>query len=295
MLKKLPDITKASLFYGIALLLALAVALMPGATTMPGATIIVYMFTPLVAVVIMLFVITRDGYTKAGLKSLGLHRMGVRAWPAALLVPLLVMGFAYGVVWSTGVASFAVPEKTFGMDLPLWAVPLFAVFLIIQASLTNSLGEEIGWRGYLLPRLESLGMWRASLLSGFLWGLWHLPMILLTTLYHPDGNRLIVIPLFLLGATILGVFFGYLRFRTGSVWPAAIGHSAQNVFWAVFGAFTVAASPLSTEYLAGETGILPLVGYAVLGGLLMYTLTRSSSKENPQPAENVRESDRQPA
>ena len=92
------------------MLLALALALMPGTTTMPGATTFVYMFTPLVAVVIMLFVITRDGCTKAGSKSLGLHRLGV--------------------------------------------VPLFAVFLIVQTSLTNSLGEEIGWRGYLLPRLR---------------------------------------------------------------------------------------------------------------------------------------------
>lgn len=149
MLNKLMDRTKASLFYGIALLLAVAVALMPGTTTF------VYMFTPLAAVAIMLFVVTRDGYTKAGLKSLGLHRLGLRAWPAALLVPLLVMGLAYGVVWGAGLATFGTPEFLEGISPIL--IPLIVIMNIVMASFTRSLGEDLGWRGYLVPRLEFFG------------------------------------------------------------------------------------------------------------------------------------------
>jgi membrane protease YdiL (CAAX protease family) len=72
------------------------------------------------------------------------------------------------------------------------------------------------------------------------------------------------VPLFLLTFTVGGLLYGYLRLSTGSVWPASLAHSAHNCFWALFGSMTVAASPLATEYLAGETGLLPIVGYGLL-------------------------------
>ncbi len=121
MFGKFADGGKALVFYAIALVLALAVALVPGATTF------VYAFTPLAAVAVMMFVVTREGYTKEGLKSLGLHRPGLGAWPAAVLVPLLVMGAAYGVVWATGIAPFSVPERPFGVEMPLWLVPVLTL------------------------------------------------------------------------------------------------------------------------------------------------------------------------
>ncbi len=87
-------------------------------------------------------------------------------------------------------------------------------------------------------------------------GVWHLPLILLTGLYHAGGNRLIAVPLFLTSVVVAGVFLGYLRLRTGSVWPAVMGHAADNVFWSVFGVFTATSSPLVNEYLVGDSGIL---------------------------------------
>lgn len=125
------------------------------------------------------------------------------------------------------------------------------------------------------------------LLSGFLHAVWHLPLIFLTTLYHDDGNKFIVIPLFLLSVTIAGVFLGYLRLRTDSVWPAVIAHSAHNVLWTFFAGFTVASTPLASEYLAGDTGILLSVGYAALASWLMYSLTRRPRPAKLQPAESV--------
>src|SRR5439155_1384764 len=83
--------------------------------------------------------------------SLGLHRLGIKAWPLAVLVPLAVIGIAYGVVWSIGVAGFSPPA---GLDAADWAtgltIGLFQNLVII--GVTVSLGEELGWRGYLQPR-----------------------------------------------------------------------------------------------------------------------------------------------
>ena len=140
-----------------------------------------------------------------------------------------------------------------------------------------SLGEELGWRSYLLPRLAFVGAWGAVLLTGVLHAVFHLPIILLTTLYHAGANKFLLIPLFVLSLTVVGMFLGYLRLRTGSVWPAVLGHSAHNSIWAAFSAFSAGSSPLASEYLAGESGVLVILGYAALGGWSMYTLTRRSS------------------
>ena len=74
-------------------------------------------------------------------------------------------------------------------------------------------GEEIGWRGYLLPCFSGLGVRRSLLRVGFIHGLWHLPVMLLTSAYHAAGNPFVIVPLFVTTLTLAGVYFGYLRQR----------------------------------------------------------------------------------
>lgn len=156
------------------------------------------------------------------------------------------------------------------------AVTLQAPFLgertlhVVMVTLFGALGEEIGWRGYLLPQLHGLGLRRALLISGLLHGLWHLPAMIWTPFYHGAGNRLIIIPLFLLTLTMAGVCYGYLRLTTASIWSAALAHSRFNIFWERFNSFTDTASPLAPEYLAGESGVLTLVALAVLAAWFVH-------------------------
>src|SRR5215212_5646023 len=107
MFTQLTTSAKALLFFAIALGLTLTVSLL--APLLGEATPLVHMFTPLLAALLMLLVVTRDGYTKAGWAALGLQRAGVRAWGLALLVPFLILGFSYGALWLSGVATFAMP------------------------------------------------------------------------------------------------------------------------------------------------------------------------------------------
>ncbi len=276
MYKTLSDPVKAIVFYAIAfeLELAVAVALAP---VLGELAALVGMFTPTIAALFMLLVVTREGYTRAGWASLGLHRAGLRAWGAALLVPLLILGGAYGVLWASGVASAALPAGLSGGALIQLA--LKTLIMIGIGVFSGALGEELGWRGYLLPRLLFLGPQRALLLGGLLHGIWHLPMFLLTPYYYVDENPLIYLPLFLATLTLAGVFYGYLRLTTGSVWPAAIAHRALNVFWNRFTAITVTTSPLLVEYLAGEAGLLTLIGIAIVATVLLARLEASSRRE----------------
>src|SRR6266545_6048055 len=278
MYKTLSDPVKAIVFYAIAfgLELAVAIALAP---VLGELAALVGMFTPTIAVLVMLLVLTREGYTRAGWESLGLHRAGLRAWGLALLVPLLALGGAYGVLWASGVASAALPAELSGGALIQLA--LKTLFMIAIGVFSGALGEELGWRGYLLPKLLFLGPRRALLLSGLLHGLWHLPLILLTPYYHNMGNLLITLPLFLATFTLAGVFYGYMRLTTGSVWPAAIAHRALHVFWSRFTAITVTTSPLLVEYLAGEAGLLTLIGIAIVATVLLARLEASSRQLRP--------------
>jgi membrane protease YdiL (CAAX protease family) len=104
-----------------------------------------------------------------------------------------------------------------------------------------------------------------------------MPIIFLTPFYHPDGNRWIIVPLFLTVFTIGGMLYGYLRLTTNSVWPATLAHAAHNYFWELLTSLTVATSPVAAEYLAGESGILPIIGYGILAVWLL-------SRMSPKPA-----------
>lgn len=271
MFTKLSNFTKATLFYLLAVGLAVGVALRAAELGADGAGIM-NMVTPLAAVLLMLLLVTRDGYQRAGWQGLGLQRAGLGSWRLALVGPFLVLGVTYSIVWSSGIGRLVWPAGQSGVDMSLNLVINLLIAVIL------ALGEEIGFRGYLLPRLLGSGRTRALLLSGFLHGVWHLPLILLTPFYHSAGNPWIVVPFFLLTLTAAGVFYGYLRLTSASTWPAALAHGAFNTFWNQFSLVTVAAgSPLLLEYLAGESGLLTLLGAAVMGVYLVYRLNRTTT------------------
>ncbi|OEO29090.1 hypothetical protein VW23_002540 [Devosia insulae DS-56] len=254
------DIAKASIFYAMTLAQSVAVALFVTPVLGQFAVALV-MFTPLISVLVMKLVITREGYRLSGWSELGLRRLGLRQWPIAAGLPLLVLVFAYGVVWSLGIAEFN--PSGFRTD------GILDILLSLGVTLIFCFGEEIGWRGYLLPKLMSLGHRKALLLSGLMQAIWHLPFILFTSFYHGEGNTWIIVPLFLTTMTIAGILFGYLRIVSKSTWPAVIAHAVFNVYWNLFNAMTIAASPLAYEYLAGESGLLTLAAVALSAFILI--------------------------
>src|SRR3712207_2433022 len=217
MFSKLTDNGKAAIFTVIVLLLAVVVAASISlfSITSEFLSMVLYMFTPALTALIMMLVITRDGFSREGWKTLGLHRLGLKAWWIALLLPLVVGVVATALVWATPLALFVVPDSGMGGASIDFAIE------VVFATLTFSLGEELGWRGYLLPRLLSIGLTRALVLVGLVWAAWHVPLIFLTPLYHAAGNKVVVLPLFVGTIVAASFFFGYLRVWTGSVWPAS--------------------------------------------------------------------------
>ena len=88
-------------------------------------------------------------------------------------------------------------------------------------------GEELGWRGYLLPALiDRVGTWPALILSGAIWGLWHSPVILLG--YNFGRTDIVGVLLMVVACVLLGILFGWLRLASGNIWPAVFAHGGLN-------------------------------------------------------------------
>ncbi len=141
------------------------------------------------------------------------------------------------------------------LTLPLWAL-LLAPF---------SLGEEWGWRGYLLPMLLPLGQWHALLISGAIWGIWHAPLIVLGANY--PGHPVLGILLMTISCTIVGTILGWTRLATGSVWPAVLGHAGFNASVGaayVFGRAGVEYDQAQVTLTGWTDWILPLLFIVLL-------------------------------
>jgi membrane protease YdiL (CAAX protease family) len=245
-----------AVFYAIALGLAIVVALL--APVIGEASLLLTMFTPALAVAVMLGILAPEGGARAALAGLGLTRAGWKGWPLAIGAPFLIFGLGLVLLVGAGLATLATPALA-------GPVALVALKLGIGLIITTLLAllEEVGWRGYMLPRMTGLGVGTAMLAVGFLHGVWHLPLMLLTDFYHV-GDMRIVAPLFLITLTLAGVFYGFLRLWTGSVWPVAVAHAAANTAWAAVGALSVPRSPLASEYVGGESGLIVIAGLALV-------------------------------
>ena len=286
MFTKLTDTNKAAIFSVLVLCLAVGDALLLRVLDLSQNTLTatlglgaLWMCTPTVATLIMLLVVTREGYSKEGRKSLGLHRLGLSVWWIAFGVALLVTVVASAIVWATPLASFVLPEGGFGAE--------FIKFLIqvVLFTLTLVLFEEIGMRGYLLPKLLSLGRTRALALSGLVWATWHMPIYYFIAKLFPVGNVLLFLPLFYGSIVAASFVFGYLRLYTGSIWPGSIAHSVHNAAWGTLGAFTATSYPVIVNlYLVGDYGLLIVVGGVVAAIWVGYYLRSGLNKAQPSGA-----------
>jgi len=112
---------------------------------------------------------------------------------------------------------------------PGMVVALQLAFALTLAPLFNclfALGEELGWRGFLLPYLLPLGRWRAIVLSNIVWGVWHAPAILQGHNY--PGRPVLGAFMMVVFCLLVGTVFSWLYLRTRSPWAPTLAHASLN-------------------------------------------------------------------
>lgn len=236
------------------------------------------------------------------LKGLG-WKPGPAKWLGlGYLLPILYGAVIYGIVWIVGLGGFTTDEVAemvgtgMGMaDAPRWqVVAVYTLFLAtivyLRSGLLSSLGEELGWRGFLFPELHRMTSFTtASLISGVVWALYHLPLILFSD-YHSSAPIAFTVVVFFISTVAHTFVNNWLRVRSGSVWPAVLLHTSHNVFINNVYDPLMARYPL-TDYFVTEFGL----GMLVINVLMALYIWAHRRELDPKPEATVAVVAKQPA
>ncbi|MFL6634299.1 MAG: CPBP family intramembrane glutamic endopeptidase, partial [Massilia sp.] len=129
-------------------------------------------------------------------------------------------------------------------------------------------GEELGWRGFLFPRLlVRFGFNGACLIGGLIWAVWHYPGLIWGH-YNAGTNPVFAVSCFTLSVLALSFISGWLRLRSGSIWPSVLLHASHNlIVQAIFDPMTADAGLAryaTTEFGLGLTLSIGLAAWLVV-------------------------------
>ena len=161
-------------------------------------------------------------------------------------------------------ASFAVH--------PIWLGVLVTLIAGTTVNAALGFGEEVGWRGFLLKQLGFMGFWKSSLLIGFIWGIWHAPLILLGFNYpdHPQAGVLMMVA----WVIVISPLFSYIRLKARSVIASSVFHGTIN-------AVPLLAVLLITggnDLTVGITGLAGIIVFALVD-ICLFIFDRFITKE----------------
>ncbi len=193
------------------------------------------MLCPAIGVIITRY-ITKEGYRLTGevsmMLGIDLKKRRFIFYILAILLPWIYteLGNLFKIIiqpdcFDKEFLNTAVTDARNAYMFPLMAIVSGVLFSI------GGLGEELGWRGYMMPKLIKIcGTGKAVVLGGVIWGIWHWP---LTYVGHNFGTEYKGYPYTGFAAmcilcVFLGILLTLLTVKTGSVWPAAIMHAVNN-------------------------------------------------------------------
>jgi len=223
------------------------------------------------------------------LKGLG-WKPGPAKWLGlGYLLPILYGAVVYGIVWLVGLGGFTTEAiagqmAELGMaDAPAWQMVavymlLMGTIVYVRGGLLYSFGEELGWRGFLFPELHRMTSFTtASLISGVVWALFHLPVMLFSD-YNSTAPIAFQVVVFFISAIANTFVYNWLRAKSGSVWPAVLLHASHNVFVSNVYDPLMARYPL-TDFFVTEFGL----GLMVINVLMALYVWAHRSELDPKP------------
>ena len=238
-------------------------------TAMGTVSLMIFMLGPSIAAVVCTLLFDRDRWADAlGFKGFGFGKVAswtVLSWLAAIaltIASVLVTVHVFGQQLGDPLAFMQAQLDAQGVEAPMPIENLFMIQMTVGLGvglLFNTfyllISEELGWRGWLQPRLAHLGFWPASIIIGVIWGLWHLPIILMGHNYGDMGWAGVAA---MVGFTVMLTPYHALARERGGVIAAAGMHGAIN-----------AVAGFSLMYLANPSwpwnGLTGIGGFAAMG------------------------------
>ena len=203
----------------------------------------------------------------------------------SIVIPVIYLVLTYVLAWvvlkdpTTGIDTL--PQAVlgeWGEGIPggIYFAVSFIPFLIFSA--LSAAGEELGWRGFAYPVLEKeFGRVKAVLINGFIWALWHLPLIL-GEVYQSNVNIVYGIVSFIVLVMLVTVIYCWLRSVSGSVITAILLHAVHNELDQLY------LQPLSSNekvpYFAGEQGIFTIAVVAIIAILIIAVWKKQKRSRN---------------
>ncbi len=207
-----------ALTFLVAWLLWLAAAAVTPSSWSIGTRGLFYLPGTFAPAIVALWLTARD----EGGAGISLLLRRVVRWEVHARWYLFAISYMAGIKLAAAVASRAITG-----EWPAFSeLPLYLLFIGAILSTPFQAGEEIGWRGYALPRLASrMGLARASILLGVIWALWHLPLFVIPGTTTSGQN----FSMYLIAVTAVSVPMAWLYARTGgSLLLVMLMHSAIN-------------------------------------------------------------------
>ena len=314
--------TRVSVFLGFAFGMPWAAALaaylagLVKSEPLQAVTLVNYVFilSPALATVFTRLV------TKEGWRNFMLwpnFKRGWRCYLAAWLLPLLAAAVGGAIFYLVFPQAFdpsldqvrkliAGSPSVAGLSpwLILLSVTLSMMLISAPVNAVVSLGEELGWRAYLLPRLaagftgglrvsapgqlpaeagglSSGGALRAALLVGLIHGVWHWPLFLMSASFDP-GSAFPFPLVYLVFTCSMSVLLSWAALRSGSVWPAALGHGTINPTAVLAG--YLAKGPGLPLLGPTPTGLIGGLGYLLIALALVFSRGAFAGHRAAEPA-----------
>ncbi|MBU0686873.1 MAG: CPBP family intramembrane metalloprotease [Candidatus Margulisbacteria bacterium] len=210
----------------------------------PFLAIFILMWTPALSAFITKLLFDRN------LRGLGWSQGQPRWLALGYLLPIAYGAAAFGFLQFSGMAKIN-PDYHIG----LYSLIIFGTFF----NIAFAAGEEIGWRGFLVPELNKITNFTVTAFtSGIIWALWHFPLLLFAGYVGtiPLAERL---PFFVISVTAMAFALAWLRLKSLSVWPAILLHASHNNY--IQRLFDPLSAPVNkfSKYFIGETGIALLI------------------------------------
>lgn len=186
------------------------------------------------------------------LRGMGWKWRGRKVWSSFGMgfgIPIAYALVAYALIWGFHLGSFPSAKAAAGLGR-LFPHNTFAIEMLryigrlllrgLPLGFFAALGEEIGWRGFLVPALHQRFQFGAvCLISGVIWATWHYALIFAGPYRTPDLPAWYAVSCFTLMVLGSATIAAWLRLRSGSIWPCAIYHASHNLFiQALFTPFT---------------------------------------------------------